>query len=129
MIEALACSVSLRPTASSSRCVCMFSRASFRWTLAYRTSLRRLPGLRELMRCPDGRFSSMSPKIDLFIGLVREKEIRRDGKIRIPVVQESSGNTTRIQAEGLKEGDAVLSYKPLKNGMAVVPRFRAIFIS
>jgi len=71
----------------------------------------------------------MSPKIDLFIGLVREKEIRRDGKIRIPVVQESSGNTTRTQAGGPKEGDAVLSYKPLKNGMAVVPRFRAIFIS
>ncbi len=34
-------------------------------------------------------------------------------------------NTTRTQVEGLKEGDAValLSDKPLKSGMAVVPRF------
>jgi multidrug efflux pump subunit AcrA (membrane-fusion protein) len=35
------------------------------------------------------------------------------------------GNTTRTQVEGLTEGDAVAlpSDKPLKNGMAVVPRF------
>jgi hypothetical protein len=34
-------------------------------------------------------------------------------------------STTRAQVEGLKEGDAVAlpSDKPLKDGMAVIPRF------
>ena len=40
-------------------------------------------------------------------------------------VTSGAGNTTRIQVEGLKEGDAIAlsSDKPLRNGMPVVPAF------